>query len=205
MKTHYIKRIIKEDFPPKVQEWIDTLLYPLNQNIEQFNEIFSHNVNLSDNIQSTLKTVTISGSSPLRGDTVAGSATISNPAFYQASINGNLYGVQQGLAIQGVGIFTGTAISTATDTAVTLTQACQYTQKGAEFLVGGNFPITFTHGLKVKPSVVLIVKVDDQISPQTYQTQAFCPQWDVNNDNVVIKAISGLQSGRTYKITFLVL
>lgn len=205
MKPRYIKRIIKEDFPPEIQEWIDTLLYPLNQNIEQFNDILDKNVTLNDNIIAAFKQLTITGCSMIKGDTVAGSNLIQNASYYQATIEGVNYGLQEGQSIQGVGLNSGTTVISVAGSNVGLSQNALYAQTGADFMVGGNFPLTFSHGLTVRPSVVLIVKVDDTSPLQALQTQAFSAQWDLDGNNVIVKAIPGLQAGRQYKVTFLIL
>lgn len=205
MKPRYIKRIIKEDFPEEVQEWIDTLLYPLNAQIEQTNLILEKNITLNDNIVAAFKTITIEGASVIRADTTAASNILSNVVYYQGNIDGKICGLQEGQKIQGVGIVPGTTVQTVSGSTVTLSQAVQYTQKGAEFLCGGLFPFTFQHGLTVRPEIVLLVKTEDTASIKPPLISGVTAQWELLGSSVVISSVTGLTAGRQYKLTFLVL
>lgn len=204
MKPRYIKRIIKEDFPADVQKWIDILLYPLNQNIEQTNQILTKNITLNDNIVAALKTLTVTGTSVLTADSAANGLELANPSCYRATIEGSLYGLQIGQKIEGVGILPGTTVANVSAT-VTLSQPAQFDQSRAEFIVGGNFPLAFSHGLSVRPSVVLVVRVDDMASIKAPLTNGFSCTWGLDGNNVTVSAITGLQAGRTYQVTFLII
>lgn len=203
MKPGGIKRIIKEDFPVEVQKWIDTLLYPLNQNLEQTKLILDKSVTFNDNILATFKTLTLDGSTVLTANSTAGSAVLTNPAYYQATIEDKTYGVQPNLKVAGDGVLPGTFIDKI-GTTVTLTQPVQYTQTNGEFIVGGMYPFKFSHGLSVRPSVVLVVKVEELTPLKPPLANAVFAHWDLDGDNVVLKAVSGLQAGKRYKLTFLI-
>lgn len=209
MKLTGIKRIIKEDFPPEIQKWIDTLLYPLNQNIEQTKEALTQNLNIEDNLLATVKTLTLDGTSVITANSTAGSAVLTNPVYYNATIaNPTLggqetYGVQVGQKIDGVGITEGTTIAKVGAT-ITLSSPVQYTQTNGEFVAGGKFPFKFTHGLTVRPTIVLVAKIVDTVALKAPLARGVFVHWDLEGDNIVIKALTGLQAGKRYNVSFLI-
>jgi hypothetical protein len=203
MKPGGIKRIIKEDFPAEIQKWIDTLLYPLNQNIEQTKLILDKNLTFEDNILASIRTLTLDGTSLLIADSTADSNVLTNPSYYQATIDGTVYGIQPNLKVDGEGVLPDTLIAIV-GTNITLSLPVQYTQTKGEFVVGGSFPFKFAHGLTVRPSVVMVAKIEDTAILKAPLTRGVFVQWDLSGDSIVIKALTGLQAGKRYKVTFLI-
>ena len=56
-KLTNVRRIIKEDFPTEVQKWLDKLLIPLNNAIEQFTFAMNKNLTITDNFDGALSTL----------------------------------------------------------------------------------------------------------------------------------------------------
>lgn len=205
MKPRYIKRIIRSDFPEEVQNWIDTLLYPLNSSIEQTNQILEKNVSLIDNIAADVRTFQVVGSSCISGNIIAGTNQITNSSYYNAVIDGVTYGIQANLPINGLGLPPGTTITSVSGSTITLSQISSITQSGAKFLAGGYYPLNIQHSLTFRPVSVFISNVTDLQGNPTYIAEGITPQWRLDGQNVLIDGISGLQAGRTYNITFVIL
>lgn len=205
MKPRYIKRISKRDFPEEVQKWIDILLYPLNASIEQTGAILEKNISLYDNLSANVRTLQVSGCSQIKGDTTQGSNTILNASYYQATIEGKNYGVQIGQPIKGLGLANDTTITNIVGSTITLSKPCNYTQKEAEFLSGGFFPVRIAYTLDFRPSSVIISNITDLEGNPTHISSGVTPQWRLENKEVVIDGISGLQAGKTYSVTFVIL
>ena len=205
MKPRYIKRINRGDFPPEVQEWIDTLLYPLNASIEQTGAILEKNISLYDNLSANVRTLEVVGCSQIKGDTTAGGTAITNASYYQATIEDKNYGAQIGQPIKGLGLANDTTITNIVGSTITLSKPCNYTQKEAEFLSGGFFPVRIAHTLDFRPSSVIISNIIDLEGNPTFISSGVTPQWRLENKEVVIDGISGLQAGRTYSVTFVIL
>lgn len=205
MKLISIKRILKDDFPPEVQQWIGTLLFPLNTNIEHTSEILQKNVTLTDNIAAEVKTIQVVGSSMITGNSTAGSNLITNASYYQAIIDGATYGVSANQSINGLGLPPGTVITSVNGNTLTLSQNSSISQTGAKYLSGGFFPLNIQHTLSFRPTAVFISNVTDLQGNPTYIAEGVTPQWRLDSQNVIIDGISGLQAGRTYNITFVIL
>lgn len=203
MKPGGVKRFLKEDFPAEVQQWIDTLLYPLNQNIEQTNLILDGNVTFQDNILASIRTFTLDGTSVVTADSTAGSSVLTNPTYYQATVGDAVYGIQPNYKVAGDGVLPDTFVQSVGST-ITLTQPIQYTQTNGEFIVGGTFPFKFLHGLPVRPTVVLVVKVEEITPLKPPLARSVTAHWDLDGNQVVLKNVTGLQAGKRYKVTFLV-
>lgn len=205
MKPRYIKRINKQDFPPEVQQWIDTLLYPLNASIEQNGQILQKNISLSDNIAAETRPLQVVGCSEIKADTTSGSSELINATYYQATIDGVNYGVQVGQKVSGLGIPPGTTILSVSGSSITLSSPCTVTQKQAGILSGGFFPLRIAYTLEFRPSSVIISSVADINGNPTFISSGVTPQWRIEGREIVIDGISGLQAGRTYNITFVIL
>lgn len=205
MKPRSIKRINKQDFPPEVQAWIDILLYPLNASVEQTNIILSKNISLSDNIAAEVRVLRIEGCSEITASTTSGSNTLINASYYQSTIDGVNYGAQVGQAIWGLGIPPGTLITSVSGSSITMSQACTITQTNAGLLCGGFFPLRIAFTIDFRPSSVFISSVTDINGNPTYISSGVTPQWRLDGNEVVIDGISGLQAGRSYNITFVLL
>lgn len=205
MKPHSIKRINRQDFPADVQSWIDILLYPLNANIEQNSLILQKNISLNDNIAVDVRTLQVAGCSEIKGNTQQGSAQITNASYYQATIDNVAQGVQVGQTIRGLGIPTNTTITAISNTTITLSNPCNLTQIGAGYLSGGFFPIRILYNLNFRPSSVIISNITDLQGNPTFISSGVTPQWRLEEKEVVIDGISGLQAGKNYNITFLIM
>ena len=207
MKVTNIKRIIKEQMPTDVQKWIDQLLFPLNNAISQFTYALTNQLTITDNFLGSIRTIQISGSSVLTGDTSAGSSTIANASYSQYNPIGsvNQYGIQKGAAVVGVGIPASAVITNISGTNVTISQNANATQIGGKFQVGGSYPITFTHNLAVKPQIMWIVSAAEVASSPVILTEGLFPDWYTNGADIIVRNISGLEAGRTYNITFAIL
>lgn len=205
MKPRYIKRIIKDDFPDDVKPWIDTLLYPLNSSIEQTSQILQKNISLIDNLAAEVRTLQIVGSSSITGNITQGSNVITNALYYQATIDGVNYGVHPGIAVNGLGLPPGTTITSVAGSTITLSQNSSISQTGAKYLAGGFFPLRISFNLSFRPNSVFISNVTDLQGNPTYITEGVTPQWRLEGNEIVVDGISGLQAGRTYNITFVIL
>jgi hypothetical protein len=205
MKPHSIKRINRQDFPVDVQSWIDILLYPLNANIEQNSLILQKNISLADNIAADVRVLQVAGCSEIKGNTTAGSNQITNASFYQATIDDVAQGVQVGQTIRGLGIPTNTVITAVSGSTVTLSNPCNLTQIGAGYLSGGFFPLRILYNLSFRPSSVIVSNITDLQGNPTFISSGVTPQWRLEEKEIIIDGISGLQAGKTYNITFLIL
>lgn len=205
MKPRYIKRIIKDDFPLDVQEWIDTLLYPLNSNIEQNSQILSKNISLNDNIAADVRTLTVSGSSLITANSTEGSNVLLNAQYYQAVINDITYGPQVNQPIKGLDLPPGTFITSINAGTITLSQNSLVTQTNGKYQAGGNYPLTISYTLPFRPSSILISNITDLQGNPTYIMEGVTPQWRLDGNNVIIDSISGLEAGKSYNITFVIL
>ncbi len=59
-----IKRFLTEDFP-KQADWIGGLFYPLNQLLNTIYSALNNGVTLAQNVQAQVKTLLVSGASPV--------------------------------------------------------------------------------------------------------------------------------------------
>ena len=69
------------------------------------------------------------------------------------------------------------------------------------------FPFTFSHGLNVSPRICLIGQINDTSgSPATFTVAPYA-QWfnGSTNNTIVIQTITGLDSTKTYSVTFVIL
>lgn len=58
-KLSNVKRIIKEQLPSSVQQWIDQLLFPINNAISQFTYALGNQLTITDNMLGSVKTFTL--------------------------------------------------------------------------------------------------------------------------------------------------
>lgn len=205
MKPRYTKRIRKDDFPTDVQKWIDILLYPLNAGISETSQILEKNISLYDNIAAEVKTLRIDGCSKITADSVIGSNTVTNAVYYSATIDGITYGPSAGQSFWGFGFPPGTTISSVSGSTIVLSQTSSITQSNANYLCGGFFPLTIAQTLSFRPSSVIISNITDLQGNPTYIAEGVTPQWRFDRNNIIIDGISGLQAGRAYNITFIIL
>ena len=70
-----------------------------------------------------------------------------------------------------------------------------------------SFPLTFKHGLSVKPGILFIGYIADTSSNPAIFTTAPFAQWHIPTDttSVVIDTITGLDATKTYNVTFVIL
>lgn len=61
-KLSNVKRIIKEQLPSSVQQWIDQLLLPINTAISQFTYALGNQLTVSDNMLGAVKTFNLKSS-----------------------------------------------------------------------------------------------------------------------------------------------
>jgi hypothetical protein len=205
MKPRYIKRIIKDDFPQEVRTWIDTLLYPLNASIEQNSQILQKNISLIDNLAAEVRTLQIVGSSLITGNSTEGSNIITDSVYYQAVIDGVNYGVQPGQPVAGLGLPPGTTVVSVSGSTITLSQNSNITQKNAKYQAGGFFPLRLSYNLSFRPTSVFVSNIADLQGNPTYISEGVTPQWRIEGRDIVIDGISGLEAGRSYNITFVIL
>ena len=123
----------------------------------------------------------------------------------QATIDNVAQGVQVGQTIRGLGIPTNTTITAISNTTITLSNPCNLTQIGAGYLSGGFFPIRILYNLNFRPSSVIISNITDLQGNPTFISSGVTPQWRLEEKEVVIDGISGLQAGKNYNITFLIM
>jgi hypothetical protein len=74
------------------------------------------------------------------------------------------------------------------------------------------FPYTFTHGLNVQPMIVFIGQIQEAVNGIAVQTPTILttpaiPQWIVgsNGNSITILNITGLDSTKSYNVTFVVI
>ena len=61
-KLSGIKRILKEQLPSAVQQWVDQLIIPLNNAVSQFTYALTNQLTITDNFQGAVKTFTLKNS-----------------------------------------------------------------------------------------------------------------------------------------------
>lgn len=68
-------------------------------------------------------------------------------------------------------------------------------------LRGDQFPYTFNHTLRVKPTIVLIGQFQETSASPPIQTNGVSLQWETDGPSITIKTITGLDASRTYNFT----
>jgi hypothetical protein len=209
LKLSGIKRIIKEDFPNEVQKWIDKLLLPFNNAISQFTYALTNQLTISENHLGSLKVLELSGASLITGDITAGSTQVIRATFFTDSID-QQYGVQVNQAVTGPGISPGTVISSINTLGsgigvITLSRPATLTRYGVNLLAGGDFPFIFQNPINVKPQIVFLAKIQETSANPVTLAHAPVVQWYTDGTSITIQNITGLEAGRRYTVTLVVL
>lgn len=72
-------------------------------------------------------------------------------------------------------------------------------------LKGDQFPYQFNHGLKVKPKILLIGQYQETSASPPLSTAGVTAQWETDGPTIILRAITGLDTTKTYNFTFVIL